>query len=75
MPSPKATTAQRDHIDRLLRAAEFDRRTITLMHTRCGCDRAMVGKPVATWLNGLSMQQASGVIETLQRIAGEDGND
>lgn len=72
---PKApTTAQRAEIRRLLAAAEFDTRTITLMHTRIpGVRPSDVGKSVDGWIDRIaSWIVASCAIQFLRAECGKD---
>lgn len=62
----RPTTAQRDLIDRLLREAEYDTRTVTFQHRALGVAEHEIGKPVSVWLDSLSIEQASQVIRKLQ---------
>lgn len=68
--SDKATTAQRELIERLIRdAGMFDTRTITTMHRLLDVPRAFEGRPVAEWLGSLSKAQASALIAKLKEVA------
>jgi len=62
----KSTQYQRGEIVRLLKAAEFDHRRITLMHRRIGVPDQFMDRPVDEWMSALSLDAANGVIKTLQ---------
>lgn len=63
------TGAQRATIVRLLKAVEFDTRTVTLMYRRIGVDDAWQGQSVDSWLSSLTTEAASGLIRKLEAIA------
>lgn len=63
----RPTHAQRHTICGLLREAEFDTRTVTFQHRRLGVSEAQIGGSVDAWLDSLSIEQASVLIDKLQR--------
>ena len=65
-PTEKSTQYQRGEIVRLLKAAEFDCRRITLMHRRIGVADRFIDRPIDEWMSSLSLDAANGVIKTLQ---------
>ena len=77
-PTDRASTAQRDQIDRLLRKAEYDDRTVSLPHRalmrRANVPAVSVGSHVADWIYSLSKAEASLVITQLKR-ENEDQDD
>lgn len=64
----KATQAQRQAIVGMLRRAEFDTRTVTLMHRRIGVPDVWQGRPLDQWLDTLDADAASAVIGNLQGV-------
>lgn len=65
-PSQRMTAAQRQAIESLLKRAEFDPRTITLMHRNAGVPEHFQGRPVSEWLGSLTIAEASRVIVKLE---------
>lgn len=63
------TTQQRAEILRLMRKAEFDTFTVTYQHRRLGVTEAQIGGRVDAWLDGLTIQQGSTLINTLKDLA------
>ena len=66
-----ATTAQRDYIDRLLRQAEYDQRTVSVPHRalarRAGLPAPEPGTSVDAWVSWLRQRDASRLIDALKR--------
>ena len=64
MPMPY----QRAEIARLLQELEFDDKHLTLMHRRVGAPDALIdaGATVDTWLDTLTQEQASALIEKMR---------
>lgn len=62
-----ATTAQLEKLTRLLRRAEYDMRTITIMHRRLDLPDHLVGQSVSAWLSSLNSLQASDLINKLEK--------
>lgn len=65
----RVTTAQRGMIVSLLSKAEYDPRTVTLMHRRLGVADSFLYRPVDEWLDSLTVESASALIDKLQREA------
>lgn len=64
MPTPY----QRAEIARLLQKLEFDHKHLSLMHRRVGAPDALIedGATVDTWLDGLTQEQASALIDKMR---------
>ena len=62
----KITKLQREMIEQLMKKAEYDTRTVTIMHRRLGVTEGQIGKPVKNWLDLLDSHQASDLIRTLK---------
>jgi hypothetical protein len=67
MSGARATTAQRDHVRRLLRkSGQYDARTVTLMHRRLGVADNWIGRPADEWMDSLAVADADALIKKLQ---------
>lgn len=71
----KATNHQKSNIKRLLNLAEFDSRTVTIMHRRLGASDDWIGKAVDEWLDTLDLAAASRLIDKLKPLADEEDED
>lgn len=70
-----ASQAQKQEIARLLKRAEYDPKTITLMHRNVGVPDRFQGKPVNHWLDSLTVEDASQIITRLRKDDDEDDDD
>lgn len=69
MNGGRPTTAQRARILKLMARVEFDTRTVTYAHRRLGMTAdSFVGRPVDTWLDTMSIEDASALIERLEDL-------
>ncbi len=64
-----ATTEQRRVIRELRRKLEHDATAITFMDRRLQVGEAWIGKRVDAWLDSLTVETASEVIDRLRRLA------
>jgi hypothetical protein len=68
MNAGRPTFAQRARIIELLARHEFDTRTVTYAYRRLGVSEDRIGRPVDTWLDSISIEQASNLIGKLEDI-------
>ena len=70
-----AVARQKQEIVRLLKKADYDDKTVTLMHRNLGASDHWQGKPVSHWLDSLSIAEASRLITKLRDEADEADDD
>lgn len=64
----RATGAQRAKIELMAMKMELDTNTISVMHRRIGISDQWIGRSFSEWLQGLTMSEASRVIERLEKM-------
>lgn len=73
--SERATERQKSYIKDLLDRAEFDTRTVGILHKRWGAEDRHVGKSVDAWLGDLNQAQASRLIDKLKEEVDDEDED
>lgn len=63
----RATFAQKARLRMLLARAEYDTHAVTFMHRRLGVPDRMIGKTVDSWIDSLSIDEASALIGRLEQ--------
>ena len=69
------TDRQKSYIKSLLDRAEFDTRTVGILHKRWGAEDRHVGRSVDGWLDQLNPAQASRLIDRLKEEVGDEDED
>lgn len=62
----KMTQLQKAMAFDLMKKAEYDTSTCTIMHRRLGVPEKLIGKPIKHWFDDLTSQQGSDIIRELK---------
>lgn len=73
--SDRATERQKSYIKDLLDRAEYDTKTVGVLHRRWGIQERHIGHPVDHWLGELNQAQASALIDKLKDAVDDEDDD
>ncbi len=67
-----ATGQQKSYVKDLLKRAEFDERVVTLMYRQLNVPEKFIGSPLDHYLDSLSTEEISRLINRIREYADED---